>query len=347
MKPSDLLRDLVQGRPVGRTLVLPTTCGFTALSAGHSVREYVSDGRLMARLQREAWEYYGYDSVITCSDVSLEAETIGSRLQYSEGAYPFLVEPAIRSLDELNKLKVPTPAQDGRMAEMITAVRTMKAEVADRALVLANVAGPLTIAGQLMGLERFLFGVVDEPDKTRDLLDFTAEVTLKYGRALLEAGADAVILYDPTASLNVLPKDIYRRTFVPRAQRIFEDWERAGNLVRWVHIVGSMGEALPSYGELDIEVVSLEPVVPVSLARGILPEAVLVGSIRSYDLMTLTPDEITVKMETLLNELDGLRPFLIGSGCEVPMEAKPENLLALVRAVREWDERRPSGSDRW
>lgn len=343
MKPSDQLKDLVEGRPAEKTLLLPTTCGFTAQSTGHSIREYVSNGRLMARLQREAWEYYGYDSVVACSDVSLEAEAIGSRLQYSDGVYPFLIEPAIRSLNELKKLNLPSPTKDGRMPEMLTAVETMKFEVAARALVLAHVAGPLTIAGQLLGLERLLFGLVDEPEQSKDLLDFTTEVTLQYGLALLAAGADAVILYDPTASLNVLRKDIYNWAFVPRARRIFAGWELAGNLVRWVHIVGSMGEALPSYGELGIEVVTLEPVVPFFQARGVLPSAVLVGSIRSYDLMTLSSAEIQSKMETLLSELANLRPFVIGSGCEVPSEAKTENLLAVVRAVRQWDARRAEG----
>ena len=51
-------------------------------------------------------------------------------------------------------------------------------------------------------------------------------------------------------------------------------------------------------------------------------------------LWTGTPDDVSAYCDTLINMGMKKGGFMLGSGCEVPLNAKPENIKAMIDSVR-------------
>ncbi|MEW6410426.1 MAG: uroporphyrinogen decarboxylase family protein [Nitrospirota bacterium] len=159
--------------------VAPEVFGLTARINGYNVFQYVSDGSVIAESQLKAREAIGYDILFAFADLSVEAEALGCTLHYEEDAYPFIEKHVLRDMYDIKELKFPDPSKDGRMPVLLKACRWLREAAGNECLIAACVLGPLTIASQLMGLERFLYQLADGPERVEQLLDFTEEVAIR------------------------------------------------------------------------------------------------------------------------------------------------------------------------
>jgi len=58
---------------------------------------------------------------------------------------------------------------------------------------------------------------------------------------------------------------------------------------------------------------------------------------KSLSFVEARPEEITAAAARLVTAFAGRGGFLLSSGCEIPLEAKPENIAALAAAARGGD----------
>ena len=75
----------------------------------------------------------------------------------------------------------------------------MRRRLGDDALVAGAVAGPMTTSAQLYGIENALYLAIDDPPRLAAALDFATRLAIAYGLAQLDAGAHAVIVFEPAA----------------------------------------------------------------------------------------------------------------------------------------------------
>jgi uroporphyrinogen decarboxylase len=69
-------------------------------------------------------------------------------------------------------------------------------------------------------------------------------------------------------------------------------------------------------------------------AARILPRTCLDGNIRPLSFVLGAPDEISAECRRLATLFEARGGFILSSGCEIPLEAKPANVAAMVAAVR-------------
>jgi uroporphyrinogen decarboxylase len=69
-------------------------------------------------------------------------------------------------------------------------------------------------------------------------------------------------------------------------------------------------------------------------AQQAVPNTCLDGNIKSLSFVEATPDVIAEESSRLLNAFASRGGFILSSGCEIPLEAKPENVAAMVAAER-------------
>jgi len=299
-----------------------------------SVDEYVQDGETIARCQLKALARYGYDAVFSVMDVSVEAEAVGSVLQYRRNQYPFVERYAFSALDTWTAPEIPDPEKAGRMPEMLEAIRILREKLGDEVLVVGCIVGPFTLTTQLLGLETALYMAVDDFPRLEKIMDFATEVVIRFGKAQVRSGAHLPIVFNPSASPAVIPPKFFREFELPRLERVFQALTAAGASTNWLHIAGPTKPILPYYAQAGVGIANFDYCVDPVDAQNQLPGTCLGGNIRPMAFVECGPAEIEANARRLLKAFEVRRGFILSSGCEIPAESPPENVSAMVNSVR-------------
>ncbi len=315
--------------------VIAQVFGHTAVIAGKTIRDYVMSGRELADCQIKALKRYGYDAVFAVTDLNIEAEAMGSRLVYRSHDYPYILDHAFSKASNLDAFSIPDPHSAGRMPQILEALRIMLRETGGEALVTGCVLGPMTLATQLAGMEDALYLAIDDPAGFERLLDFSTRVLIRFGVAQVEAGAHAVMVFDPSASMAVIPASFFREFELPRLNKVFKAFQAAGLPSGWLHIAGPLGPGLAFCGQTGADIFNFDYCVdPIDVLAQSVPRLCFNGNIKSLDFETGEPEDIfkeSVRLRELFSSRGG---FILSSGCEIPPGSKPENIAALVSAAR-------------
>jgi uroporphyrinogen decarboxylase len=311
--------------------VIPQIFGHAARIAGVDLDQYLTDAVVLARCQLAALERYRGDAVFALLDVNVETEALGSRLRFPKDGYPSVEQYVLERPSAVAELAIPNPRTAGRMPVLLEAARLLRQEVQDRVLVAGCVLGPMTLACQLLGAERALFAAVDEPDAFERLLDFAADVAVSFAQAQLEAGAHVCVVFEPSASPAVVPPALFRELVAPRLRRLCHALKRKSP-VTWLHIAGPVEPILPLYPDCGVDLGNIDYCVDPTRARAAAPRLCLDGNIRPLAFVDSEPEDIAAACQRVLDDADA--GFILSSGCEIPLEARPECVQALVDSAK-------------
>jgi uroporphyrinogen decarboxylase len=338
MTSYERLLNAVTGGTPDRIPVAPEIFGVSARLNGRRISEYVRDSGVIADSQLRLRKEIGYDILFAFADLSVEAEALGCGLQYEEDAYPSVEERILKNANEAGEFiagrGLPDPSKDGRMPVVLDACRILRESVKDECVIAACVMGPVSIAAQIMGIENLLYQLVDNPDGVSKILDFTEKTAIIYGNALMKAGAHCPVIFDPVASPAVIPPSLFVHYEAPRLARMYEAFRLAGSPVSWISIAGATQKIMPYFKKTGINLATIDYVVSVEEAFKIAGDIALNGNLKPYSFISFTPEQMKDEAKKCIKEAAGRKNYIIGSGCEVPVESRAENIIALVEAVK-------------
>jgi uroporphyrinogen decarboxylase len=159
------------------------------------------------------------DAAILFSDILIPLEALGCRLTFSPG--PSIAEP-IRTRAQVDALE-PRPAIEA-VPFVADALRLLRRELDGRTPLIGFCGAPFTLAAYLVqGEGKDGFGALKallfrEPDTVHGLLATLAQAMVGYLRMQIEAGAQAVQIFDSWA--GILGVDDYRRFALPSVKAI-------------------------------------------------------------------------------------------------------------------------------
>jgi uroporphyrinogen decarboxylase len=220
------------------------------------------------------------------------------------------------------------------MPLILDALSTLRCETGGQTLVVGCVLGPMTLATQLVGIECALYMAIDDPAGFERLLDFSTSVAIRFGVAQIEAGAHCPLIFDPSASMAVIPASFFREFEMPRLKRVFDAFHTAGACAGWLHVAGPITSALASFPRTGADIINFDYCVdPHDIIAQLPPEVCCNGNIRSLDFEEASPADILAQSRVLLDLFAQRSRFLLSSGCEIPPGSKPENISAMVSAT--------------
>src|ERR1041384_718345 len=167
-----------------------------------SFLDLCKDPAAAAEVTVTAAERLGVDAAILFADILLIVEPLGVGLEFVGGDGPSLRNPVTSAaeVDRLRRFDVPTEL--GFIAE---SVRAIVARLDGRVPLIGFAGGPFTVASYLvegghsnnfLATKRLMYG---EPEVWHRLLALLATLTTEYLRLQIEAGADAIQLFDSWA----------------------------------------------------------------------------------------------------------------------------------------------------
>lgn len=318
---------------VDRTPVFLEHSGFIARSAGISIGKYLTDAEIMARVNLEAVNRFRTDILSVHLDSCVEAEALGSKVMYSNSAYPNIPAPLLTDWCQLDQLRVPDPWTSGRMPLMLKAARAVVEKDAGEHFIVGQVLGPVTIASQIYGIENLIYLIVDDPEGFKELLKFTAQVTAGYCAALCETGIHAVMLHDPSASPDVLSKGVFANLVAPQLKTMIRQIKERQETYLWLQIIGNTAAVLPIIADFKLEMVTIDSSVKLAEAFRCLENKVVVGNINPMLFRNGTFAQLS---DTLKQIREQQRKFgyVIGTGCETPLDANEKNIACFLELIK-------------
>ena len=116
--------------------------------AGFSVGDYCRSGEMIAKAQLAYWDEFRHDIIDIENGVAAIAEAVGCMVEYSDTAPPWVVRPAIQSLDEIDRLPVVDPLRSPALSELVKATRIVAKEVGATVCVRGQSdQGPFSLGG--------------------------------------------------------------------------------------------------------------------------------------------------------------------------------------------------------
>ncbi len=317
-----------------RVPIVAPVFGHAAYLTGILLNKYLQDGEQLAQCQIKALEYYGYDAVFALMDVNVETEAMGSVLKYEHDSYATIKSYAISTPADIFDLSLPDFARAGRMPELLRAAGILRHEVDNDTLVIGCVLGPLNSACQLMGLEKTLYLAVDEPEIFTKLLDFATELCISFGIEQIKAGVHLPLVFDVSASSEIIPAQFFREFELPRLKKIFSAFKEAGGLANWLFVTGNTEPIFPYFSEAGVDIANFDYCVKPETIKRSLPGICVNGNIKPLLFEYADQAEIATISEDLLEQFSDRGGFILAAGCEIPPMAKSENIKAMVESVK-------------
>ena len=152
---------------------------------------------LMARLAATGYTELGFDSIMPVFSIIQESSAIGCRIQWEQKDNWPTVKMREPIYAKVGDIKFPDNWMEHPDTQcVIEAIRILRREYGNEVAIIGKTMGPWSLAYHSFGVEPFLLLSLDDPDKTKQVLDKLKEITIQFGLAQFEAGADALTLPD-------------------------------------------------------------------------------------------------------------------------------------------------------
>ena len=340
MTPKERLLAVLNGQKVDRVPVAqPLQTGTVEFmeSSGAFWPEAHSNPELMARLSFEAHKVAGFESVRVPFDVNVESEALGCVLDYDKGANGIDIQPSVRTAsvdqkEDLAKLQIPDPQKDGRMPVVIEAVKLLKKLIEEEGSnipIFAAVVAPFMVAGQIRGVDKLMRDLIKDPAFSHALLEKSYQTSLAYGQALVEAGADVIVMIDASASPDLISAKYFAEYAKPYSKRLAENL----GVPTILHICGNTHVILDQMGEIA-NGVSIDSLVKMKLLKEVLGNtAAAVGNIDvNGTLLFGSAEEIA---QSVRERIDAGVDILT-TACGIGPRTPSQNLITMVQTAKEY-----------
>ena len=325
-----LAGETVDRRP-NLTIVGSTVCRFADGGAGMDVATYCKDYAKMADAATKAAREYRLDFIQIASDLLREAEGYGTTINWFADKLPSAKKYALDDISEVENLHTLKAREIPRLFDLVKAAElALQAGDVDP-MVLA--VGPMTVAGNVRGVQDFLVDIFDEPELCAKLLDVVTGTTLDFIDCLADVGVKYAYVADPVASL--VSPNVYKNMAFPQHKRIFEHMARRGIIGR-LHVCGNTAGILPYTSKCGARVVDVDHVVDFAKALDIAGDNCLLnGNIDpASDVYTCDAAHTKAAMLAVAESANGRRAMFM-PGCELPTNTATENILAIADALDE------------
>jgi uroporphyrinogen decarboxylase len=201
---------------------------YQAVRATRSILDVCKTPELAAQVTLQPIDRFALDAAIIFADILLPLEAMGLSLEFTEGEGPVIANP-VRSRAAVDRLKL---IDSDELRYVSDAIRQARRALADRVPLIGFAGAPFTLASYAIeggGSRNYIETksmMYREPEAWHRLMDKLARVVTGYLRQQIQAGAQAIQLFD--SWVGCLSPDDYAEYVLSHVQLIFEGLRREG-----------------------------------------------------------------------------------------------------------------------
>jgi len=305
---------------------------YRAIRANHGILEIAKSPDLATEVTLQPLRELGVDAAILFADILLPLEAMGVRVRINSGEGP-VIEPPLRTPEDVERMRPLDPGKD--LSFVFETIRRVRAKAGVPCIGFAG--APFTMASYLIegGASREFTATKtflhSHPVAWRALMDLLVDGTAAYLRGQVEAGAQALQVFDSWAGV-LSPRD-YEANVLPYTRRLFHEIRETG--VPRIHFGTGTAGFLESFTAAGGDVIGIDWRIPIDAAwhrvgedRGIqgnLDPAALLGG----------PEVWRPAAEDVLRRVARRPGHVFSLGHGVLPETAQDGLRNLVRLVHD------------
>ena len=292
-------------------------------------KELVETPELACEVTIQPVDLLGVDAAILFSDILVVPQAMGLPYELIEKVGPRFPE-TIRSAADLTRLHAVEPEE--HLKYVMDAVRLTRSELGGRVPLIGFAGAPWTIfcymveGGGSKEWSRARRMLREAPELAEDLLDRITDATIVYLNAKIEAGVQAVQLFDSWA--GALDRTLFERHSLPRLRRICESVKGAPMIV----FAKGAGWQMDRLATLPCEALGVDWHMPVAEARQRAPEHVLQGNL-DPSVLYGTEAEVRAATQQMLTDF-GRGRHVANLGHGVYPDIHPDRVRAFIDEIQ-------------
>jgi len=310
---------------------------YQALRAKHSLLELCRTPELAVEVTLQPVRAFAFDAAILFSDLLIPLAPLGLPFDFQAGEGP-VVEKPLRSAADVAALRRFEPRQE--LAMVLEAIRTLRAEL--QVPLIGFAGAPFTLAsyaiegGHSSSFARTKSLMYGEPATWHRLAALLAEVVGDYLRAQVEAGAQALQLFD--SWVGALDEADYREFVLPHVRRIFE--ALSGADVPQIHFGTGTGHLLAAQREAGGSVIGVDWRTPLDEGWRRAGDGVAVQGNLDPTLLFAPRERLLERVDDVLRRAGGRPGHVFNLGHGILPGTPPEAVGAVVDHVHQATARR-------
>ena len=281
-------------------------------------------------------ERYALDAAILFSDILTVPDAMGLGLSFALGEGPKFASP-VRDEAAVKALQVPDM---NKLKYVFDAVTSIRRALNGRVPLIGFSGSPWTLACYMVEgagsddyrlVKSMLYG---RPDLMHHMLAINADAVAAYLNAQIEAGAQAVMIFDSWG--GVLADGAFQAFSLAYTARVLAQLKREHDGVKIPRIVFTKGGGpwLKDMAPLDCEVLGLDWTANLTQARALVGGSKALQGNLDPNVLFAPPDAIRAEVVKVLEAYGPGAGHIFNLGHGLTPTAKLENIAALVETVR-------------
>ena len=281
---------------------------------------------------------YALDAAILFSDILTVPDAMGLGLYFEEGEGPRFERP-VRTAADIQQL--PDPDIAAELGYVTDAVRLIRRELNGKVPLIGFAGSPWTVATYMVeGGSSKTFATIKtlafrEPALLMDLLHKVARTTRNYLNAQIEAGAEAIMLFDTWGGV-LAPAD-YRQFSLASMQQVLDGLqrERDGRRIPVILFTKGAGPLLADMANTGCDGLGVDWTTDLADARQWTGDRVAMQGNLDPATLHASPEKIRERVAAVLQSYGRGPGHVFNLGHGITPDVDPERVQVLVDAVHE------------
>lgn len=276
---------------------------------------------------------FGFDAAILFSDILVVPDALGAAFELDAGEGPRLVPTRNRA--ELDRLAPDLPLE--RLAPVLETVTRLRAALPAETTLLGFCGAPWTVAAYMVAGRGTpdqgpgLAAARSDPAFMTALIDLLVRASIDYLSAQVEAGADAVQIFESHG--GALPPDLVGPLSLDPLARIVAGLRDRRPDARVILFPRGRADRLADYAALGACCIGIDQDTSLAAARAALPQRVASQGNLDPALLVAGGERLDQAVDAVLQAARG-RPHVFNLGHGITKETPVGNVARMVARVR-------------
>lgn len=293
-----------------------------------SIREYYSKAENMVKGQIQLQNKYQDDAVVGISYFALEFKAWGGEVKFFEDGPPNSMKPIFSSGEDIYKAEIPRIEDVPEFLETIKTMNKLKDHFGDKVPIVGGILSPFSFPIMQMGFNKYIELIYQDLDTFRELMRKNSEFAVNWANTQLDAGATFIVYFDPMASPEIIPLNIYKDTGLQIAREIIP---RIKGPVVYHFASSSCQKIINKVTSLPVAAVGISNKDNISecFAKSSKKKA-LMGNLSGIQLAHSTPNQVIDQLKQLVAKIPTKTGFIVSDHHgEIPYYVSDEILTTI------------------